>query len=362
VIRVLPRVALAIVLVAGLGGCGISLDAGQPSGPPTESPAPDSFRDDRCDGLTSAADSDWVWEGGLQPGLKFPYGALSTLTMQGTALVQSEALICSWDDQDGDPAAFMIVMGEGEEGYRRSEPSFADPDNRYLSVPILDGAYLACERVDEDSLLCHWNVLHGSDWISLFVRGIPLEDLASGDLAGSQSAGMVSALAQAVGELDIPKTPSGTPNAICTERLSPATLAEPLGMEAARIKVVPGPTLEESFGHASPQFGVVMWKYAYELLGYSTCGIVIDGGAAIGAVMISTNSAAILQDSSAMQPDVVEIEGLGQGIETCMLEDSPPFCTVAVVVGEDLFLIQFNVPSDMDGAAMARAALGVMLD
>lgn len=363
-IRALPRAALLVLLVAGLTGCASSVDMGQPSDSPTESPEAPALGnaiDDRCDGLISPVDYEGLWSGDLEPLGYSSYGAATAETLSATALVQSDALICGWWSDEADiPAALMFVMGDGEDGFRRTEATFAAAGSPYTAVPILDGAYIACRG--EGIVTCHWNVLHGSDWISLMIVDVAVDDVAVGaDLSTTAPARLVSALAEAVEALDIPRTRSATPAADCIALLSPGDLVEPLGVEAARITVIPSPPLEEaSIESSSPEFGQVMWKYAYEMLGYSGCGVQIDGHL-VGVVIIATDSAWVLQDSSAQQPKLEQIDDHGDGVKECTPNGSSTSCTVAFASGDDLLLAQFAVPSELDGAAIALAALELLL-
>ena len=341
-----------------MSGCAPSVTADPPTESP-EAPALGSDVDDRCDGLISPVDYEGLWEGDLEPLGYFSYGAASTANMWATALVQSEALICSWGDETGAPAALLIVMGEGEDGARRTAATFADASSPYAAVPILDGAYVACRGDEVKS--CHWNLLYGSDWISLMIVGLTADDIVSAEVVTTAQGPLVSALAEAVGALDIPATPQATPTVDCNALLSPDALAGPLGVEAAQIAVLPSPSLEERpLEESSPEIGQMMWKYAADLLGYSSCGIQIDGQV-VGAVLSARDSAWVLQDSSAQQPQLTPIDGHGDGVKDCTGDDSATSCIVAFASGDDLFHSQFVVPTGMDGAAIALAVLELML-
>jgi hypothetical protein len=360
-IRALPRVALAGLFVAvTVSGCAFGPVIVQPSDTPSESPeaAPASAIDDRCDGLISTADYEGLWEGDLEPLGYFSYGAATTETMSATALVQSEALICSWNDAGGTPAVLMFVMRGGEEGFRRTEATFADPSGPYTAVSLLDGAYVACRG--GDIVACHWNVLHGSDWISVLVEGGTPEQVLNDDLTSTAPAHLVAALAEAVTPLDIPTTPAATPPVDCNTVLSPGVLVEPLGVDAGRIAIAPSPSLEEAtLEQSSPEFGQVMWKYAEILLGYSACGVLIDDHL-VGVAMIAPDSAWVLHDPSAQQPELQQIGGYGDGIHECAPAGSTTICTAAVASGDDLLFTEFQVPEGIDGAAITLAVIALL--
>lgn len=361
-IRAISRVALTVVVVAAATGCTVGFGPVSPPDPagPGEPPITETQVDERCDGLLSATDVDGLWAGDLVPEQQFPFGAAATWTMEGTALVQSEALICTWLREDDTPAALLVVMGDGEDGFRRSEALFRDAGGPYVAVPIFDAAYVACRK--DEVVSCHWNVLNGADWISLFLIDVPEEQMLAGDLTATASAHVVSAVGDAVRALEIPPTPSTTPPSECTVRLTPDTLAGPLGVEAARVTVLPSPRLEEeTLEGTSPRAGQVMWKYAYELLGYSNCGIHVDGRL-VGVAFVATGSGWVLRDSAAVQPELVEVGGHGDGIEECTPQGSLTSCTVAFASGDDLYFAQFGVPSELDGAAIALATLELLLD
>ncbi|MEO6533110.1 MAG: hypothetical protein ABIO06_06010 [Pseudolysinimonas sp.] len=360
---VFPRVALAVLLVVGMSGCVSSLNGGQHSARPSASPAAQALGsavDDRCKGLISPADYKELWAGSLKPIGYTSYGAGSDQTMAGTALVQSKALVCSWSDQGGAPAALMIAMGGGADGFHRTQATFAAPGSHYVAVPLVDGAYVAC-RGDASQQTCHWNVLSGSDWISLMIVGLTAGEVASPDLVTTGQGPLVSALAKAVSALHVPKTPSATPSVDCNKLLTPGALVEPLGVESSRITVAPSPALEKrSLDESSPEFGQMMWKYAYDLLGYSGCGILVDGHL-VGAAVIAKDSAWVLHDSSAQQPKLQKIGGHGEGVEECTSEDSSSSCVVAFASGNDLLFAEFVVPKQMDGTAVALATLELLL-
>jgi hypothetical protein len=361
-ISYVARGAVAVLIVTGLSACSLVLGPEAPSATPTssaEAPALGSAVDERCNDLLAPTDYDGLWDGELEPLGYTSFGASSTTAMEGTALVQSEALICSWSDHTGAPAALMIVMGDGADGFRRTEAAFADPSSPYASVPILDGAFVAC-RGDE-SLACHWNVLSGSDWISFLIEGVSAEQAATSNLPTSASAGLVSALANAVRRVKLPATPAAAQTGDCRELVTPDLLAEPLGVEAARVEVLPSPALEtRSLEDTSPEFGQLMWKHAYDLLGYSSCGIQIDGHV-IGAVVVAPAAAWVLHDSSALQPTLEPIGDYGDGVRACTSSDTSDACTVAAVAADDLAVAQIVAPPGVDADAIATAVLGLLL-
>ena len=126
--------ALTAVLVAGLSGCVAGGNGGQPSSTPSDAPAPVSAIDERCDGLVAPEVSQVIWDGELESVQYTSHGVRSTTTMGATALVQSEALICSWTQETGAPAALLIAMGDSADGFTRSEPTFAE-DSPYNGGP-----------------------------------------------------------------------------------------------------------------------------------------------------------------------------------------------------------------------------------
>jgi hypothetical protein len=340
-LKALSRVALATVVIAGLTGCALVPGGSQPSAPPTATPVAQESGgavDDRCQGLISAPDYEGLWDGGLEPIEYASYGAGSTVTMSGTALVQSESLICSWSDEAGGPAALMIAMAGGEDGFRRTEAIFGSSSSPYNSVRILDGAFVACRG--DGSQSCHWNVLDGSTWISVLLAGLTEEQVFHDGLLMPEPARLVSALAESVRGLDLAKTPAAAQPRNCTAYLNPGNLAAPMGVPAANLSVIPQPSLEESsIDERSPVHGQMMWKYAAELLGYSTCGILVDGHL-VAVATIAPAGAWVLEDSAAEQPEIVPITGHGSGVEDCTGEASSRSCTVAFASGNDLLFIQ----------------------
>ena len=149
-IRNLSFAALAVLVVVTMSGCAGGGAVAHPSNSPatsaaapdpSESPVLRSGLDDRCDGLASPDDYKGLWDDDLVAAAYSSYGAGSSAAMSGTALVQSEAMLCTWLTADGDPAAIMIAMGGGEDGFRRTEAAFTSADGPYAAVPILDGAY-----------------------------------------------------------------------------------------------------------------------------------------------------------------------------------------------------------------------------
>lgn len=273
--------------------------------------------------------------------------------------MQSEALICSWADEAGDPAAIAIVMGDAAEGFHRSEEIFAASGSQYVSVPLLDGAFVACRGDSEQS--CHWNVLDGSDWISLLIVGLQPDEVDSLDAVTSGQSPVVTSVAQAAAQLDIPRTPSGTPTIDCSAKLTPAAIGPILGVDPSRVAVLPSPPLEQSsLENSSPETGQVMWKYAYELLGYSSCGVTVDGSL-IGAVTVATDSAWVLQDPDAQQPVPRPIDGHGNGVISKTRIDSQTWSSSAAFAsGDDLLLDQFFLPAGLDGESIVVSILELL--
>ena len=197
----------------------------------------------------------------------------------------------------------------------------------------------------------------------MLIVGLTSDDIVSADQVKADQGPLVTALAEAVGALDLPKTPPAASVADCATQLTPDALAGPLGAPADLITVLPSAPLEETSiqeSGSTPETGQVMWKYAYEQLGYSSCGILIDGNL-VGAVLNAGDAAWVLEDPTAQQAELGPIDGHGDGIRSCEPGGGgSSACSVAYASGDDLLFAQFIVPEGLDGVEIALDTLELL--
>jgi hypothetical protein len=126
------RAALATLAAATLlSGC--FAVAVEPPAPITEPAAEEgTWLDPRCSQVNADEEFTSFWTVAPATSSYSSFGAGSVWDMQGSALIQAGALICSWGSDQS--SALVIAFGEGTEGFRRSEASFEDPTSGYVPV------------------------------------------------------------------------------------------------------------------------------------------------------------------------------------------------------------------------------------
>lgn len=301
--------------------------------------------DERCAELRLPGLVDDLWDGPFgQTGFR-RYGLAEASLMPGTMLAQSDALTCVWTDGSGKPVISLIAVGEADDGYRLSEPSYAEEDS-YRQVGLADGAYVGCWT--EPALGCQWNVLAGSTWVSVILDDLPPNELASADSPGSRLSQLVEALASLSAGLGLPAIPSsGSAFERCLETITPESIAATYGIDAGRVHLLSLPAVDGSIFESHPAFGEMIAPYVTNRLGFSKCGVVVDEK--VFAIFIHAPGAAwVLGDPNAPRPELVDIAGRGPGLDSCELNPHAPeaeeltLCMLATSVGDDLYLAELH--------------------
>jgi len=358
------RVAAAgTMFVLALGGCGLPAPV-QPSPEPSIAPvsSPESAFDVACDDVIPLSDVQDVWGAELSV-VAHPFaGANRSWAMQGTALIQDGALVCAWGLPDQVPQVVLLALPDAANGYERSEPSFLSEPFSYSKSEGFDGLLTSCRDDSElHGAQCHWNVLAGDVWLSLFVQDIPDDEFVAGlggaieaVVDGSSTLGFATAAVEALSMAERREVVRGGGDlAPCTE-LSAADVAEVLDIAESSLSVFSGRPVEGSMGRSTPEFGQVMWAYSYERLGYTECGFA-TGQSSVTA-MVAPGGAWVLSDERVEpeHPSLVDVEGFGMGVDWCVPDI---LCAVAVAHGTDLLLVEV-APDGSTASDTARTLVG----
>lgn len=341
-----------MVVIAGLAmtvmtGC-TPFGGEAPTPAPADEPAVDGWLDPRCVGVTDDEQFARTWPDPPEAVGYASFGATSVWNMQGSALIQAGALVCAWGSDGSESSALLIALGDGADGFLRSEQSFGDPAFGYLPVDRWDGAYVACRT--DGVPRCHWNVLDGTSWVSVLLRDVPAADLTAADLATTASADLVAALLDRVAKVEQTSV-SVAPDAwSCASTLTPESVAALLDVESNRLGGSPGAPVEYALGRSTPDFGQTMWAYAQELLGYRECHLSLDGQQ-VASIVSAPGGAWLLEGAEGL----VEVANLGPGLDGCETEADFTLCTVAVTRDDDLVVVQVPV-DETEELARARAA------
>jgi hypothetical protein len=349
-IRAARRLLVVAILGSGLTGCALLpfIPGPEPEDADVVVGASDSEGapvDERCADLELPDAVADLWDGPYdQTG--FPhYGTADWSLMHGTMLVQSDALICLWTDSSGEPVISLIAIGEADDGYRLSEPAYAEEDS-YIPVPLADGAYVGCWT--DQSTNCHWNVLSGSTWVSVILSGLPSDAPASASTPGSGLSALVETLASLSADLRLPAIPSsGSDFERCLSTITPESIASAYGIDAGRVSLLSMPAVDGSIFESHPDFGEMMAPYVMNRLGFSKCGVVVDESV-FAIFIIAPEAAWVLEDPNAQRPEPVEIAGRGLGLDGCERSPLAPdseeltLCILATSVGEDLYIVELH--------------------
>ena len=348
----------AALSIAMLGGC-VSVVIETPTPGPAVTAHSGGWMDPRCSEIGGGPEFSLLWAVAPEATAYHSYGAESVWSMQGSALIQAGALVCVWGSDGEAPSAVMIAMGEASEGFRRSEPSFADPASGYSPVDRWDSAYATCRT--DGALRCHWNVLAGSTWVSVLLRDVPKSDVEAADLATTSSAEFVATLVERVRQVGPLPAASDPGSWSCASTLTPELVAAAWEVDASRLGASAGAPLEAALGRSTPDFGQTMWAYAQELVGYRECHLALDGE--MVASIVSAPGGAWLLDSPNIAPGELagDVAGLGPGLDRCETESGFTLCTVAVARGEDLVVVQVPAGSTEDAARAVAAALAAII-
>jgi hypothetical protein len=297
-----------------------------------------------CNDVLSLDELHPVWGEAMKPAPYAEAGAAGSWQMQGTALVQDGALACAWakPGSEGDPQLVVLALDAAGDGYRRFEPSFLSGEFAYESQDSGDASQAFC-RSDSgaDGGQCHWNVLAGDTWVSFFFQG-----LAKPEPTVEQAALVDAAIARIEASPRLPVTRALTSLPPC-EHVTIEQVAAAAGLEASSLKLFLVRGDDEVLGTSTPKFGQVMWAYSYERLGYSECGY--PSGDAGVDTMVAPGAAWILNARFAQQPPLTQVGDLGRGVETCFTDSGSTICTVAVVSGDDLVLVQLEAADEETG-------------
>ena len=293
-------------------------------------------------------------------------GAAGSWEMQATALLQDGVLACAWGLADSSrPQLVVLAMDDATEGFTLSESSFLDGQVfPYAPTPLGDRSSAFCRGDSPDAgIQCHWNVLSGSTWLSVFIQGVP-EDEVQSDGAVSPDGDMGAIVRTVIDSVSaaprIPVERLETTLPPCERVVTSDLLSTVLEVDAATVRVQSGRPVDQSMGKSTPTFGQVMWAYSYARLGYSECSFV--AGDVKGVAMVAPGAAWILEDPTARQPALVQVDDLGEGIDECVEEQGFVLCTVAVAVGADLILAQIAPQSADDGAYQALALVRAIVE
>lgn len=330
-----------------------------------ERPAPDvaadddtGWRDPRCPELRDDEQFAGFWSVPVESDDYVSFGASSVWNMQGSALIQAGALVCAWSADEAASSALVIALGDGAEGFRRSEASFADPASGYQAVDRWDGAFVTCRT--DGTPRCHWNVLAGTTWLSVLLTDVPRGDLGDVDLSTTASADLVADL---VGRLDVTELTTATTEPAlwsCASTLAPDAVADVFDVEVSRLGGSSGASVEYALGRSTPDFGQTMWAYAQEILGYRECHLTLDGQRA-AAIVSAPGGAWALEDADLAPEELVEVANLGRGLDRCETEGDYTLCTVAVTRGDDLVVVQVPASSTADLARSQAAAIAALM-
>lgn len=355
----LLSIALAVCLLAG---CAPQvLEDTQPTATAWERPAV-AFEVE-CDELVPIEDLRAIWGGGLKP---VPYeeaGAQGSWEMQGTALLQDGALACRWTVPGKQSQITVLALDDAADGYERTESTYLD-DTRfdYNSAEIADGAQTYC-RTEDGPPRCHWNVLAGDAWISLFFEDVSTSELAPGGSARTSDTPLAEVAIQFINSIaNSPRRhierEAGQLEP-CRDTLGQAEVAEALDVPIDELGGSAGRPLEYALGTSTPDFGQTMWAYSFERLDYYEC---MFGTASVtGSVITAPGAGWILDDPEALQGSVTEVEGLGRGIAECRTEGDFAICTVAIAVGQDLALVSLSPEDPADGLTLAKAVASLLV-
>lgn len=358
--------SLAVVL---LTGC-VAQDPGQRPEPSTDSTdstdlaaspdRPASAFDRGCDELAPIEDLRAIWGDALEPAPYNEAGAQGSWEMQATALIQDGALTCRWSLPGDDTRITVIALDDAVDGYDRTESAFLE--NGYVPATVGDGALTYC-RTEGAAPRCHWNILSGDAWISLFFEDLATDELAAE--AGARTDGTpVAEVAFAIIDsiTDTPRVAvervSGS-LASCSDSLDQADVADALGVPIEKLSGSGGRPLESALGSSTPDFGQTMWAYSFERLGYSEC--YLDAGSVTGSVITAPGAAWILGDPTALQGETKEVEDLGRGTSDCRTEGGFAICTVAIAVGDDLALVSLGSEEPTQGIDLAMAVARLLI-
>jgi hypothetical protein len=352
-VRVARGVVVAVLAVVAMTGC-TPFEIEAPTLAPQEEPISDGWRDPTCADVTDEEQFARVWSAAPQAAGYAHFGATSVWNMQGSALIQAGALVCAWGSDDAESSVLLIALGDGADGFLRSEPSFGDPASGYVPVSGWDGAYVACRT--DGAPRCHWNVLDDNTWISVLVRNVPAGDLEAEDLAATTTADLVAALVDRVASVE-PTSVSSPPDVwSCASRLTPETVAEVVGVEVSRLGASRGAPVEYALGRSTPDFGQTMWAYAQELLGYRECHLSLDGQQ-LASIVSAPGGAWLLEDIEGL----AEVPDLGPGLDSCETEADFTLCTVAVTRDDDLVVVQVPAEGSEDLARKWAAAIAAII-
>jgi hypothetical protein len=352
VVQGMVGAAVAVLLMTGCGPVAV-----EPRAPDATADDP-GWRDPRCPELGDDDQFAGFWSLPLESDGYHSFGASSVWNMQGSALIQAGALVCEWSADDAASSALVIALGDGAEGFRRSEASFADPVSGYQAVDRWDGAFATCRT--DGTPRCHWNVLAGTTWLSVLLTDVPSDDLAATDLATTSSADLVSSFVDRLVVTELTTATAEPDSWSCASTLAPDAVADVFEVEVSRLGGSSGAPLEYALGRSTPDFGQTMWAFAQEILGYRECHLTLDGNQA-AAIVSAPGGAWALEDASLSPEELDEVGNLGRGLDRCETEGDYTLCTVAVTRGEDLVVVQVPASSTADLARSQAVAIAALI-
>lgn len=346
---------LALVVVALLAGCTpVSAPQTQPDIP--ASILPSAF-DIACSDVAPIDQLRALWGGEVVPMAYHEAGAAGSWEMQGTALLQDGALACGWGQSGGDHTQLLVLaLPDARDGFERSEPSFLGGEVfPYVEMDVADAGSAFCRTDDAaPGVRCHWNVLVGETWLSVFLQDVPASELDADDqvkpdgVAADIVARIADALAGASAH-DVDRAEPSIPS--CDSALQPAQIAEWIGVDPSQLAATAGRPVESMLGYSTPAFGQVMWAYSFERLGYSECQFRTE--TITGSAIVAPGAAWILDDPDAVQPAVTEVEGFGRGFQSCVSDAAFRLCTMTVTAGDDLVVVQVSPDTTEQGLELA---------
>lgn len=319
-----------------------------------------------CSSLVPPESLEAMWGSKITPRPYSEAGAVGSWEMQATALIQDGALACAWGlPESRRPQLVVLALDDAIPGFNASEASFLEGSVfAYEPAFVGDRSSTFCRNDSPDAgIQCHWNVLSGNTWISIFFQGIPESEVTSGRavrdaLSGDIVSSVVSSL-DAASRTAVTRSTSTVKS--CDATLTPAVVSGIFAISPDELSVSSDRSLEASMGRSTPLFGQVMWAHSYARLGYSDCSFIGPEGI-LGTAMVAPGASWILDEPDAKNGTIVEVDDLGRGIDECQSDGGFTLCTVAVALGNDLVLAQVAPSSAEEGRLTALALVRTMLE